>query len=169
MTADQPAGLASALSALRVEGEWQPLSVEVEATSEGCAAVALSIWNRRPDAPLDYVVQSLTIGPGECELTPRQQTLPAALLAVLGGKSKADSELADAALHVYEMVLESERHNAAVLVIREPEPGEKQFYSWVLGAPPPAVPGRSARARRAVPAARRPRARCSPWPRSPPG
>lgn len=126
--ADSARDLARLASALREEdGSWTPVRVPVVATSEGCGGVALSIWSSSPPRPLDQIFHPVTVGDATCRNPePGMKDLSQRLLAVYG----SSQDLANAALHVFEMGLGEEPY--VVGVFHDSSSEDEKFHSWEL-------------------------------------
>jgi hypothetical protein len=93
------------------------ISIDVEATAAGCAAIALSIWNRKLDRPIDEYVHTVAIKDGK-NTTPdcksednRSEKVSPSHLSLLW---QDPDGRADAALHFFEMKLGDTIYKAAV-------------------------------------------------------
>ena len=131
---DSTVQVASLLSALREGEAWAPLVVKVNTLAEGCGAVALSIWDARPNRPLDYVYHQVPIGTGACSEAPKDKTLPERLLRRYGVLGAQEAPDVDAALHVFEMDLGAERRSLAVFLQPGADEPADRFITWVLPA-----------------------------------
>jgi hypothetical protein len=78
--------------------------IEVKAQSEGCAAIGLSIWNATLDRPIDYLVREIRVG-GDATSPPCGPADPAKALrgSLISLLAIQPDQLADAAIHVFEM------------------------------------------------------------------
>lgn len=122
--------LSQSLSAINDGDEsFQPLNVEVLAKSDGCGAVALSVWNENRNKPLDYVIQPLVIGETGCVFKSKPDTLAGRMLTMSPGMS---DKRANVALHIFEMGIDSEELSVSVLVVGDPQGQGNQLFSWQL-------------------------------------
>jgi hypothetical protein len=114
------------------------ISLDVEATAGGCAAIALSIWNRKLDRPIDEYVHTVAIK-GEQNTAPdcksednRSEKVSPSHLSLLW--QDPDGK-ADAALHFFEMKLGDTIYKAAVY-------GENgSVASWTVANSPTSLLG----------------------------
>jgi hypothetical protein len=93
------------------------ISIDVEATAGGCAAIALSIWNRKLDRPIDEYVHTVAIrdenntAPDCKSKDNRSEKVSPSHLSLLW---QDPDGRADAALHFFEMKLGDTVYKAAV-------------------------------------------------------
>jgi hypothetical protein len=109
------------------------ITVDVRAKESGCAAIALSIWNRELDRPLDHVVHRVAVtqtgvAPPSCPSGPTGgKGLKENLLTLL---DEVPDQKADAALHIFEMRVGETIYSNAVFLARSATGTE--VYSWPL-------------------------------------
>ncbi len=119
---------ADKVSALRV-------TLGVEATGSGCAAVGLSIWNAAANRPLDYIVREIPVTDPEAPGPPascgtgnaKSQKMTGRLVSLLATRTQ---ETADAAFHLFEIkVADDEPVSVAVFMRKGENPAA---LSWKL-------------------------------------
>ncbi len=119
---------ADKVSALRV-------TVGVEATGSGCAAVGLSIWNAAANRPLDYIVREIPVSDPEaagpqasCGAgNAKSQRMTGRLVSLLATRTQ---QTADAAFHLFEIeVADDEPVSVAVFMRKGDNP---TALSWRL-------------------------------------
>jgi hypothetical protein len=119
---------ADKVSALRV-------TVGVEATGSGCAAVGLSIWNAAANRPLDYVVREIPVSDPEAPGPPpgcgtgnaKSRKMTGRLVSLLATRTQ---QTADAAFHLFEIkVADDEPASVAVFMRKGDNPAA---LSWKL-------------------------------------
>lgn len=91
-------------------------TVGVEAEEPGCAAIALTLWNRSRNQPLDHVVRELNVGGAAACGTDASAPLKTGLLSLLALPFERP---AAAALHVFETRIGSANPAAAAVFIRK--------------------------------------------------
>ncbi|MCM3878459.1 MAG: hypothetical protein NEA02_18825, partial [Thermoanaerobaculia bacterium] len=119
---------ADKVSALRV-------TVGVEATGSGCAAVGLSIWNAAANRPLDYIVREIPVTDPEAAGPPascgtgnaKSQKMTGRLVSLLATRTQ---QTAEAAFHLFEIkVADDEPVSVAVFMRKGDDPAA---LSWKL-------------------------------------
>jgi hypothetical protein len=119
---------ADKVNALRV-------TVGVEATGSGCAAVGLSIWNAAANRPLDYIVREIPVTDPEAPVPPascgtgnaKSQKMTGRLVSLLATRTQ---QTADAAFHLFEIkVADDEPVSVAVFMRKGDNPAA---LSWKL-------------------------------------
>lgn len=120
---------ADKVNALRV-------TVGVNATEAGCAAVGLSIWNAALNAPLDYVVHRIAVtdpkapgSPRACGGAAKEKALTGRLVSLLAGQT---GEVADAALHVFDISVPGSPLTSTAVFLQK---GRPEALSWKLPQP----------------------------------
>ncbi len=120
---------ADKVNALRV-------TVGVNATEAGCAAVGLSIWNAALNAPLDYVVHRIAVtdpgapgAPRACGRDAEERALTGRLVSLLAGQT---GEVADAALHVFDISVPGSPLTSTAVFLQK---GRPEALSWTLPQP----------------------------------
>lgn len=100
----------------------------VRAQNDGCAAVALSIWNEEKTLPLDSVVFPVTVGDAECpDTTPNRSRNVAGLTRLLSQRPDATF---DAALHIFEYGIPGRESGAVAVYVPSQPDGGCTHYVW---------------------------------------
>lgn len=122
-TAFQDGDPSTALQRARAGG----IRFGITAVADGCAAIAISIWDGAGKVPLDHAAHVVTVGPASgppCDPLPDVRHVGPAILV-----PAAERNVADAAFASFEFQLRGKPVAASFLVFRNPE-STCPFYSW---------------------------------------